>query len=190
MAPTLNCSRPWLPSPSPVNWQGWPRLLPPLAAFPLPRERAGLAADAHEPRAGEHPDALVLAHGALELHDRARAEAIVRRGGGRDLTDAGEEATQLRRLLHEDDRLPHARSGLGRLEAGEPAADDEHGLLDGLLEALRQAHLLGLDDAHAQHVLGQRLRVLVAGRVRPGDLLPEAHPLDGDLGGGEPELLL
>ena len=116
-------------------------------------------------------------------------QAIVRRLLGDDVVQLGEMTAEPGARLDQHNGVAGARRRQGGLDAGDAAADHQHGAVDGLGETSRLLDLGQPGETHAKEVVGQHLGVLVAGRVRPCRQLAQRHPLEHDLRRVEAELL-
>ena len=83
-------------------------------------------------------------------------------------------------LFDQLDLVPRLGRFQRRRHAGDSAADDHDGLVDGLfrLERLQRLHLRDSCEIHAEIILRHHLRVLFAGRLAPDNMLTQGDPLD------------
>ena len=86
-------------------------------------------------------------------------------------------AAQLELLFHDVGFKSLIGQGQGRRDAGKPAADDQHGVIDGELTRLQGLQILGFGDGHADKILGLFRRRFGFVHMDPGVLVADVGHL-------------
>ena len=105
----------------------------------------------------------------------------IRRVFRKNFGEFGRPATEFGLLFDQHDFVAGVGRGLGRGHSGDATADDHDVFAGFFYMRLGRFACAQLGAAHANHILGQHLRIFIVGFVAPGHLFAHIGAVDEDL---------